>query len=138
MPNSLIVPYADEKSSVFKTIKRPKLTLSIYSKNLKCWIKIEDILADTGADISLLPGNLGNLIIGDYKKGLRYQISGLTPKNISNMYIHQLTVKLGQRKFRARFAISNSNDIPPTLGRISGLDKFDIRYQKGKNLIIHW
>ena len=138
MPNKIIVPYVDEESSVFKSIKRPKISLSIYSKHLKRWIKIDNTLADTGADISVLPRNLGNLIIGNYKSGQRYKISGLSTKQASDMYIHKLTVRLGDKQFRTSFAISDSDDIPPTLGRMGGLDKFDIRYQKGKKMIINW
>ena len=44
MPKKLIIPYVSEQSNVFKKIKRPKLNISIYSKYLKCWISIEDVL----------------------------------------------------------------------------------------------
>lgn len=138
MPNSIVIPYVDEKSEVFKTIRRPKLDLSFYSKNLKCWIKIENILADTGADISVLPRSLGLLLLGDYKNGVKYKISGLTPKSVDHMYIQKLSVKLGNKKFRTDFAISNSDSVPPTLGRLGALDKFDVIYKKGRSLVISW
>ena len=138
MSKKLIVPYVSEESNVFKKIRRPKLTLSIFSKNFRCWVNIENVLADTGADISVLPESLGILLVGNYKKGKRYKISGLLPDNVTSMYIHQLSVRLGNRTFRTHFGISNSNDVPPTLGRISGLDKLDIRYNKGKKLIINF
>ena len=138
MPEKLIVPYVNEQSNVFRTIKRPKLKLDIYSKHFKTWVSVEDVLADTGADISVLPEGLGVLMVGDYRRGDRFKITGLTSKNSVKMYIHQLSIRLGGRVFRTRFAISNSNDIPPTLGRIGGLDKFDIQYKKGRELIIRF
>ena len=134
----MVIPYVDENSDVFKKIKRPKLALSIYSKNLKKWIRIEDFLADTGADISILPKSLGKLIIGDYKTGVRYKISGFAREKAVDLYVHKLTVRLAGKKFRTNFAISNSDDVPPTLGRFGALDKFDIRYQQGRKLIINW
>ncbi len=138
MSNSVVIPYVDEESTVFKTVRRPKLDLSFYSKQMRCWVKIENILADTGADISVLPKSLGLLLIGDFKNGLRYKVSGLTPDSIDHMYIHKLSVKLGNKKFRTDFAISNSDNVPPTLGRRGALDKFEVVYQKGKNLVINW
>ncbi|OQX92283.1 MAG: hypothetical protein B6D58_03565 [candidate division Zixibacteria bacterium 4484_95] len=138
MPKKLIIPYVSEQSNVFKKIKRPKLKLSIYSKYLKCWISIEDILADTGADISILPKSLGILMVGNYKNGKRYRITGLLPETATNMYLHKLSVRLADRKFKTTFAISNSNDIPPTLGRVGGLDNLDIQYKRGQKIVIHW
>ncbi len=138
MSNKLIVPYVSEESSVFKRIKRPKLSLSIYSKCLKCWINVENVLADTGADISILPRSLGILIVGDYKNGNKYRITGLTPKNITSMYVHKLSIRLANKKVLTQFAISTSDDVPPTLGRVGGLDRFDIRYEKGEKIIINW
>jgi hypothetical protein len=138
MPNSLEIPYVDEKSQLYHTIRRPKLNLSIYSRNLHCLVKVENILADTGADISVLPKSLGTLILGDFKHGRRYRVSGLTLTDVSNMYIQKLSVRIGNRTFRTDFAISNSDDIPPTLGRVGALDKFEVVYSKGKKLVIRW
>jgi len=134
----LIVPYVNEESNVFHRIKRPKISLAIYSRCFKCWINIEDILADTGADISVLPESLGILLVGNYKKGNKYKITGLLPGSVASMYINKLSIRLGDKVFRTDFAISNSNDVPPTLGRIGGLDKLNIQYNRGKKLIIHF
>ena len=138
MSNSVIVPYVDEESSVFKTVKRPKINLSFYSKHLKCWIKVENILADTGADISVLPKSLGLLLAGDYKNGKKYKVSGMSSDSVDHMYVQTLSVRLGNKKFRTDFAISNSDNVPPTLGRIGALDKFEVIYKKGKMLMFKW
>ncbi|MCD6162293.1 MAG: hypothetical protein J7K40_07755 [candidate division Zixibacteria bacterium] len=138
MSKKIIVPYVNEESNVFRMIKRPKLSMSIYSKQFEQWIYVEDVLADTGADISVLPESMGILMVGDYRKGERFKITGLLPQNIANMYIHKLSIRIGSKVFRTRFAISNSNDIPPTLGRVGGLDKFDIQYKRGKTMVIRF
>jgi hypothetical protein len=134
----IIIPYSKESSNIFNKIRRPKLAISIYSRVMKDWIRLENVLADTGADISVLPESLGILIVGKYKRGKRYDIIGLLPDNVASMHMHKLTIRLGDRLIRTDFAISNSDDIPPTLGRVNGLDKFDIRYQKGKQLIVSY
>ena len=136
MSKKLIVPYVNEESNIFRTIRRPKLSISIYSRLLKDWVKVEDVLADTGADISVLPESLGILMVGNYKRGVKFDITGLLPQNVASMYIHKLSIRLGGKTFRANFAISDSNDVPPTLGRVGGLDKLDIQYQRGKKLIV--
>jgi len=136
--NSLEIPYIDEKSDVYKNIRRPKLALSLYSRKLKRWVKIDNFLADTGADISVLPKSLGTLIVGNIKSQKKYQISGLTTNDNADMHIHKLSVKIGNKTFRTDFAISNSDDVPPTLGRIGALDKFQIIYDKGKKMVIRW
>jgi len=136
LSKKLIVPYVREESNLFSNIRRPKLKLSLYSKFMKCWIKIDDVLADTGADISILPENLGILLLGNYKVGPKYEITGLLPDNISSMYIHRLSVKIGSKNIRTDFAIAGSNNVPPTLGRMGGLDKFCIHYRRGRDMVI--
>lgn len=138
MSKKIIVPYVNEESNVFRMIRRPKLSMSIYSKHFKQWIYVKDVLADTGADISVLPESMGILMVGNYKKGERFKITGLLPQNVANMYIHKLSIRIGNKVFRTRFAISSSNDIPPTLGRVGGLDKFDIQYKRGKTMVIRF
>jgi len=101
-------------------------------------VKIEDVLADTGADISVLPRSLGILMVGDYRAGNKFKISGLLSKITTDMYIHKLSIKLARKTMRTYFAISSTDDTPPTLGRVGGLDRFDIRYHHGREIIIHW
>jgi hypothetical protein len=138
MSNQLVIPYITENSNVFRKIRRPRLTFSIYSKPLGSWITIENVLADTGADISVLPKGLGQLMVGKIKRGEKFKISGLVPWSTADMYMHILSIRIGGKRYRTTFAISASDEIPPTLGRIGGLDNLDIRYQKGRQIIINW
>ena len=40
--------------------------------------------------------------------------------------------KIGEFEFKAPFAIADSDDVPPILGRSKGLDLFEAMFYKGK------
>ncbi|MBD3168705.1 MAG: hypothetical protein GF307_04425 [candidate division Zixibacteria bacterium] len=122
--------YQNEKSNIFDKIRRPRMTVFIYSKVFKEWITVEDVLADTGADISVLPKTLGIVLVGKVKNRKRYKITGLVSDTY--VYLHELRTKVNGRIIRGLFAIANNDDIPPTLGRMGALDKFTISFEKGK------
>ena len=134
----MVVPYSTEGSNVFETVLRPRLNLSLYSEVFSEWLTIEDVMADTGADISLLPKNLGILLVGNIRQGKRYRMTGLIADSVRYFYIHRIKAKIGPKRFTAIFAIAAGDDVPPTLGRIGALDKLNIEYNKGRNLIITW
>jgi len=135
---NLIVPYSREKSNVFDEILRPRLNISLYSKVLSQWIAIDDVMADTGADLSLLPKSLGMLLVGNIRSGKRYKMTGLIADSPRYFYLHTIKVKLGLKKFDALFAIAAGDDVPPTLGRISALDRISVEYKNGQHLVLTW
>jgi len=135
---SLVVPYSREESNVFVNILRPRLTISLYSEVFSEWLTIEDVLADTGADISLLPKNLGILLVGNIRQGKKYRMIGLISDSVRYFYMHKLKARIGKKRFTGVFAIAAADDIPPTLGRFSALDKMNIEYSKGRQLVISW
>jgi hypothetical protein len=133
----LTIPYAKEESNIFENVLRPRLSIEVYSEFLSDWITIDDVLADTGADLSVLPKSLGVLVVGDIRKGKKYRITGLAGYS-KYIYFHRLTTRIGHKKVKAAFAIAATDDIPPTLGRIDALDKMNIEYQKGRRMVISW
>lgn len=133
----ITVPYAIEESNIFEKVLRPRLNIEIYSKFLSDWITIDDVLADTGADLSVLPKSLGVLIVGDIREGKKYRVTGLSGHS-KYIYLHYLTTRIGRKKIKAAFAIAVTDDIPPTLGRMDALDKMNIEYQKGRRMVISW
>jgi len=44
--------YQDRESRIFGSVKRPLIDIEIFSEIDKKWYLVEDILADSGADIS--------------------------------------------------------------------------------------
>ena len=114
------------------------MNISLYSKVLSQWITVDDVMADTGADLSLLPRSLGMLLVGNIRDGKRYKMTGLIAGSPRYFYLHSIKVRLGLKKFDAIFAIAAGDDVPPTLGRISALDRVTVEYSKGRRLIISW
>ncbi len=129
----IVFDYQTEGSNIFPRIKRPRMTIDIYSSVLRQWIEIGDVLPDTGADVSILPYTLGAVIVGHVNQGKRYKIHGMVSSTY--MYLHDLTVRISDRKIRATFAISLSDEVPPTLGRVKALDKFRVVFDRGKLII---
>ena len=50
------------------------------------------------------------------------------------VYIHQLKFRLNGKECELPVAISDSNDVPPILGRVKGLDLFDANFITGEKL----
>jgi len=86
--------YQEGKSLLFGEIKRPLIEIEIYSTKSDKWIAVSDVLADTGADICLLPRYIGDLIVKDMTAGIYKEIRGVVPNTFLNGFIHKLKVKL--------------------------------------------
>ena len=54
--------YTEKESGIFGKVLRPLIAVEIKGETSE-WIKIENALADTGADISILPRDIGDLLI---------------------------------------------------------------------------
>jgi predicted aspartyl protease len=126
--------YQIERSNIFDRIKRPRILIHIYSKVFREWITIEDVLADTGADISILPKSLGIVLVGKISNRRRYKLTGMVSHTF--VYLHELRTRINGREIRGLYAISSNDDMPPTLGRMGALDKFEVTFRKGKSLSI--
>ncbi len=124
--------YQLEDSNIFESIKRPRVRMHIYSRVFKEWLSIEDVLVDTGADLSILPVTLGTVLVGDIKNKRRFKITGLVSHTY--MYLHNLSTRLNGKVIKALFAIADTDDLPPTMGRKGALDKFDVTFQKGRTI----
>lgn len=116
--------YQEGKSSIFNTIKRPLIELEIFSQKLRRWILIKKVLADTGADICLLPRFMGNLLVDDVTTGIFTRIRGVVPNTFLNGFIHDIRIRIGDKEFIAPFLIADSEDVTPILGRAKALDLF--------------
>lgn len=126
--------YKEKESGIFGKIRRPLVDLRVLSPKSKKWVLISEILADTGADISILPKSLGESIIGDITTGRYLEIRGITPLAFLGVFIHTLKCQIGNSRFKATFAIANSDDVPPILGRAKGLDLFEATFNRGKEI----
>jgi len=128
------IPYKEEESEIFKKVKRPRLSLEIFSTRKNKWIIIDEVLADTGADFCVLPRFIGNLLVSDITKGKYIEIKGVVPGVRLIAYMHNLRIRINGIEFEAPVALADSDDVPTIFGRVKGLDLFDAIFSKGKKL----
>ena len=127
-------PYKDEESDIFGKIKRPRIKIKVFSEVTKDWEIIDEVLADTGADFSVLPRFLGGILVNDITKGKYAEIKGVVPGVKLIAYLHKLKIKVVDNEFIAHVAIADSDDVPSIFGRIEGLDLFNAVFSKGETV----
>jgi len=125
--------YQRRKSLILGIVLRPIVSIKVYSKNSV--IIVDDVLADTGADITVLPRNLGELLVDDITKGKYVEIKGVVPSANLISYIHHFKIKLGEKILPVPVAVADSDNVPPILGRCKALDLFNVKFNKGREVI---
>ena len=116
--------YREGKSSLFGIVKRPLISLEAYSLKLHRWVLFKEVLADTGADICLLPRFMGSLLLDDITNGNYKKIRGVVPNTFLNGFIHNLKIRVSDKDFIAPVFIADSEDVTPIFGRVKALDLF--------------
>ena len=135
--SSIEFPYTTEKSRIFGNVKRPRMSISVFSKLDDNWVMIDDVLADTGADLTVLPRFIGELLVEDITTGEYTEIKGVVPASVLIAFIHlDMRVKIDEKEFRQPIAIADSNNVPSIFGRANGLDLFDANFLGGEKLTL--
>ena len=114
---TLRFPYRTGHSDLLGRVRRPLLTISIYSRRFNEWIEIQNLLADTGADLTLLPSHLGELLVPDIRDAKSGIVTGIVPGRGLRIYLHRLSLRIGSRSFRGAVGIADSTAVPALLGR---------------------
>jgi len=130
--------YKEGKSDLFTKVKRPLIDIEAFSENRNIWVLLYEVLADTGADISIFPRIIGRLIFNDITDGKQIEIRGVVPYSRLICYLHKVKVRINGRNFTMPVAVADSDDAPLILGRVNGLDLFDASFLKGKKVKIKW
>ncbi|MBI1935664.1 hypothetical protein HYS31_04440 [Candidatus Woesearchaeota archaeon] len=130
------IPYLQQKSSIFGTISRPLVTIKVYSKTKNMWVPVYDALADTGADLTLLPRYLGEMVVDDITKGDYIKIKGIAASTVITGFIHKVRLEVFHKEINASLIIADTDDVRPVLGRLDGLDLFSVTFDKGKHVIV--
>lgn len=124
--------YKEQDSGIFGKVGRPLVKFEVYSFTRSRWLELTDVLADSGADISILPRNIGESIVDDITKGKLVEIKGVVPYAKVTVYVHNLKFRINSKEFELPVAIADSDDVLPILGRVKGLDLFNANFNKGK------
>ena len=131
-------PYLEKKSKIFGRIKRPLVPIQVLkqiSKKSRDWLDVDGVLADTGADITLFPRFVGEMVVGDITAGKYIEIKGVVPSAVLVAFTHKMKLRVAGREIETMAGIADSNDIPPILGRFDALDLFNVEYRKGRETV---
>lgn len=119
-------PYRKEHSSLIGEVYRPVAVVYLQAKDGR-WRGFT-VYVDAGADITLLPKSACVEGLGyDLEAGKVSYVGGVTPCRIK-VYVHNLTMRIGEEKFKARIAFAEGDDVPPLLGRTDVFDHFKVCY----------
>lgn len=135
---SVKYPYIEKESKILGKVLRPLIRIEIFSKTKNDWEVIDNVLADTGADLTLIPRYFGEGLVEDITKGNYVEIKGVVPTSVLIAFVHTFKIKTANKEFEAKVAIADSNDVPPIFGRRNALDLFNIEFQKGKEIIFSY
>ena len=134
---SLTFPYQTREHSFFGTITRPVLTLSVYSIQFSRWFSVKNVLVDTGADVSVVPLGLGQLLVGNVQQGEPIQLGRVVSSAaMFHGFVHSIKTQIGDITFEMPIAVAMTATIPPIIGRREALDRFSIRFVKGQEFVL--
>ncbi len=126
-------PYKERENKILGRILRPLISLEVFSQTAKEWEIIDDVVVDTGADITTLPRFLAEPLVEDITAGEYVEIRGIAPGTTLVAFLHNLKMRINDKEFTTKVAIADSNDVPPLLGRFQALDLFEACFD-GKEL----
>jgi hypothetical protein len=137
--NSLAFPYVSKAHAVYGQISRPVTVLHFFSERFQNWVQVGNVLIDTGADISLVGLPIGQLLVTDVNAGIPFYLSGVAKYNQTfDAFVHSFRVRLGTYEFTMPIAITLAEIPPAILGRLDGLDRFDISFSYGEAVTFSW
>ena len=128
-------PYEEKPSLIFKTIKRPMVKVDFWSKKSSSWIEYS-LLADTGADYTILPYHVAPELGVDLKKDCRqFLTSGVGGTEKVYLTNKGLKMRIGNVEKAIPAGFLERENIPPLLGREACLNHFDVRFFHFKTTI---
>ena len=124
------VPYRKEKSSTFGVIFRPVAKV-VLEDEFDQWLYV-----DSGADITLIPLSVGDLIgLRRLKQDKLRRIMGVGKSSIP-INVKTISMRIGPMSFRARVAWSQVEEVPLLLGRTDVFRKFSVTFREKEGITI--
>ena len=123
-------PYRKEKSSTFGVIFRPVAKV-ILEDEFDQWLYV-----DSGADITLIPLSVGDLIgLRRLKHDRLRKIMGVGKSSVP-IILKTISMGIGSMSFCARVAWCQVEDVPPLLGRTDVFSKFSVTFKEKEGATI--
>lgn len=129
----IIFRYKEESLGLGETkIKRPVADVSLRTKR-NSWIEFHPYI-DSGADLTMIPLSLGQLLGFEIDQSKIQQIGGIRG---SVPVIHtEAAMRIGNKDFIVSVAWALIEDVPPLLGRKNVFDVFKITFEQYKGVIV--
>jgi hypothetical protein len=123
-------PYRKERSSTFGVILRPVAKV-ILEEEFDQWLYV-----DSGADITLIPLSVGDLI--GFRRLRRDKLQRITGVGRSSVpiIIKKAGIQIGSLRFVARVAWSQVEEVPPLLGRTDVFLKFSVTFKEKERVTV--
>lgn len=98
-----------------------------------------EALVDSGADTSIIPGDIGRAIGIDVESGDRFELGGVTGENQTG-YFHTVTLKVGNHSYQTKVGFMNNmrEGSFGMVGQKGFFDRFAIKFDYAeRKLILH-
>ncbi|OGK09870.1 hypothetical protein A2767_01605 [Candidatus Roizmanbacteria bacterium RIFCSPHIGHO2_01_FULL_35_10] len=126
--------YRKEYSRIFGSILRPVAKITLQNKKI---IIPQLFYVDSGADLSLIPRSLGDLLLLDSPKPREIsEIKGVGKKGIP-MVVRKVKLIMGSFNTNIRIGWSMIEDVPLLLGREDFFKHFDVIFSKNKKTVFN-
>ena len=121
--------FKEEQSRLFGPVLRPVARIILINNEIEV---PENVYVDSGADISLIPKSVGDLLrLKITSKDLIEEIKGIGERGIP-VIIKKINMKIGDRMLETRIAWALIEEVPLLLGRIDVFNLFDVCFKKNK------
>ncbi len=124
--------YRKEKGRLGQEVKRP-VALIEFQDTKGSWIP-KDFYIDSGADITLIPRSVGDLLGFELKPDENIEEIGGIAGKLPTVR-RQVKMKIGQKDLKAEIAWALTEEVSLLLGRKDVFDSFYITFKQDKGLI---
>ena len=122
--------FRQEKSKHFGTILRPVATVKLFGE-----FPVKEIFyVDSGADLTIIPRSVGELLELDLKERDIIDLYGVGEGALS-VAIKKIEMEIGDTRITARIGWALTERVPLLLGRLDIFDKFQITFDARKRFI---
>lgn len=124
--------YEKEKSDLLGAIYRP--VAEVYFKDRDGSPLVSFMYIDSGADITLIPRALGEILGLELAESEIREIRGVGSARVP-MIVRKVWLKIGEHEFEARIAWALEEGVPPLLGRLDIFNRFDVHFKEQDRII---
>ncbi|PKP59385.1 MAG: hypothetical protein CVT89_01360 [Candidatus Altiarchaeales archaeon HGW-Altiarchaeales-2] len=125
--------YKKGESKIFPDVYRPVADVNLWSSQREKWICVS-MYIDSGADITLIPKSIGELLGFEFNKSEIAELNGVGGGMVA-VIIKKVPIRIEDHEFEVKVAWSMIEDVPCLMGQEGIFDRFDIKFKKKDKII---